>query len=347
MDFVPNHSSNMHPYYRDLVANQKDSPYWDFYDHDSSGAVTHYFDWTNLPNHNYNNKDIWRYITEAFAYWVREFDVDGFRVDVAWGVKERCPEYWPEWRRELKRIKPDLLLLAEASARDPYYFDNGFDAAYDWTDELGHWAWENVWNTYKNNTLIPYLEMALLNGHTGFHPDALIFRFLNNNDTGKRFITNWGPEMTRVATGLLLTLPGLPCVYTGDEYGEEFHPYQASMPLKFLEKVPGLREYHKKLISLRKEVPSLHSRDWTVVEVNPGPKVYAYVRHLPDGSQPVLVLLNFFPEDLNVTVDLPEQFRSLGKAGKLRDLLADEDVPVQGSATLKLKLPSMRVMILS
>jgi glycosidase len=55
----------------------------------------------------------------ACAYWIRAFDVDGFRVDAAWGPRQRASEFWPRWREELKRIKPDLLLLAEASARDP------------------------------------------------------------------------------------------------------------------------------------------------------------------------------------------------------------------------------------
>ena len=132
---------------------------------------------------------------EAFSYWVREFDVAGFRVDVAWGVRERKPEFWPRWRREMKRIKPDVLLLAESSTRDPYYFDNGYDAAYDWTSAVGEWAWELAWDS---KSLITYnLHSALTNNDQGFHPDALIFRFLNNNDTGDRFITQHGEEILR------------------------------------------------------------------------------------------------------------------------------------------------------
>jgi glycosidase len=74
---------------------------------------------------------------------VRDIGVDGFRMDVAWGVKGRRPDFWPRWRREMKRINPDLFLLAEASGVDPYYFANGFDVAYDWTRSLGQWAWSS------------------------------------------------------------------------------------------------------------------------------------------------------------------------------------------------------------
>ncbi len=220
MDFVPNHTSDQHPYFLDAESQGPSSPYYDYYDRDESGDYTYYFNWTHLPNLNYDNPEVERLMLEAFSYWVREFDVDGFRVDAAWGIRQRKPDFWPRWRRQLKAIKPDLLLLAEAGARDDYYFTEGFDAAYDWTDELGHWAWEDVFNAPE--LITRRLDAALTNGGTGFHPDALIFRFLNNNDTGDRFITRYGEGLTRVATALLMTLPGIPCLYTGDEVGAEF-----------------------------------------------------------------------------------------------------------------------------
>ncbi len=336
MDFVPNHTSAKHPYFLDAVEHGQESPYWNFYDRDENGRVTHYFDWEHLPNLNYNNPEVEQMMLEGFSYWVREFDVDGFRVDACWGVMQRKPDFWPKWRRELKRIKPDLLLLAEASALDPYYFDNGFDAAYDWTHQLGHWAWENVWKTYKHNLLIAYLDRALTNAHLGYTPDALIFRFLNNNDTETRFITTYGEGMARVATALLLTLPGLPCVYTGDEIGAWFKPYYDPNPLTWEEKYPGLREYHKQLIALRKSVPSLHSRQWLRVDAAPQPKVYAYLRFTGKNEQPVLVMLNFFDEPVDVEVTLPEEFRSFGQEGLLKDLLKADQTILAGNP---LKVP--------
>ncbi len=238
MDFVPNHTSNTHPYFLDAQRGAE-SNYWDFYDRDAEGNYTYYFEWTHLPNLNYDNPEVRQMMIEAFSYWVREFDVDGFRVDVVWGVRERRPEFWPEWRRALKRIKPDLMLLAEATAREPYYFDNGFDVAYDWTYQPGGWAWRVVWDAYKLRLLSYNLTDALTNRPEGFHPDAVIFRFLNNNDTGDRFITRHGEGVTRVATALLFTVPGIPSLYTGDEYGLAFEPYQQIGTLVFEEQYPG------------------------------------------------------------------------------------------------------------
>jgi glycosidase len=348
MDFVPNHTSNTHPYFLDAQERGPESPYWDFYDRDEDGDYTYYFEWTHLPNLNYDHPEVRRMMIEGFAYWVREFDVDGFRVDVVWGVKERRPDFWLEWRRELKRIKPDLMLLAEATAREPYYFDNGFDVAYDWTYRPGGWAWEAVWSAYKYRLLAYNLTAAITNRPDGYHPDAVVFRFLNNNDTGKRFITRHGEGVTRVATALLLTLPGIPCLYTGDEYGLEFEPYQQVEPLKFEEQYPGLREYHRRLIELRKETPSLHSRHWTPLAPDAIPQsVFSYVRYDEGIENPVLVLLNFSEEAAEFVFDLPEDISSLSNAGILYDLLAGEEVPASSGGRVRVSVPGLTARVLA
>jgi glycosidase len=285
---------------------------------------------------------------EAFSYWVREFEVDGFRVDACWGVQQRRPEFWPEWRRELKRIKPDLLLLAEASARDSYNFDNGFDAAYDWTENLGQWAWGGFWSDQAEKVdttqMIEQLKAALKNEPEGYHPDALIFRFLNNNDTRTRFIATHGEPLTRVATALLLTLPGIPCIYTADEFGQWFLPYSDGAPISFRERYRGLHDYHKKLIALRKETPSLHSRLWQIVEAEPAAQVLGYVRFLEKREQPALVLLNFSEEAASVKVALPKEFATL--TGRLSDLLNEEELSFSGTNAIKMNPMSARILIL-
>jgi glycosidase len=348
MDFVPNHTADTHPYFVDAQQRGIASPYWDFYNRDAAGNPTHSLpQWTDIPDLNYDNPEVQRMIVEAFSYWVREFDVDGFRVDAAWAIKDRRAEFWLPWRRELKRIKPDLLLLAEAGARDPYYFDNGFDAAYDWTYQVGGWAWKIMWDAYKYRLLSYNLTDALTNRPEGFHPDALIFRFLNNNDTGERFITRHGEDITRVATALLLTLPGIPCVYSGDEYGLEFEPYQRLEPLTFEEQFPGLRDYHKKLIDLRKTLPSLHSRQFTIITPDAVPQtVYSYIRYDESAEAPVLVLLNFSEEPAVFAFDIPAE---LGEpaGNELYDLLAEELVPTVTSGRIEVSVPPQTARLLT
>ncbi len=337
MDFVPNHTSERHPYFRDAEAHGPASAFYDFYDRDAGGNVTHYFDWSHLPNLNYDNPEVQRFMLEAFSYWVREFDVDGFRVDVAWGIRERKPEFWPVWSHELNRIKPDALLLAEASARDPFYFDNGFDAAYDWTDELGHWAWGDAFGDVA--PMAQAMRRVLTNEGAGDHPDALAFRFLNNNDTGPRFVTTYGVDFYRVAAAMLLTLPGLPCIYTGDEVGAEFLPYETTGPIDWTDGY-GLRDHFKKLVTLRREQPSLHSRHWLPLEVEPTASLFGYLRHAEAADPPVLVLLNFSGASVEAQVPLPAEFAGLARGNALTDLLADERVLVAGPDPLTLPVPA-------
>ena len=348
MDFVPNHTADTHPYFVDAQQHGPESSYWDFYNRDESGNPTHSLpQWTDIPDLNYDNAEVKRMIIEAFSYWVRVFDVDGFRVDAAWAIRDRRPEFWLPWRRELKRIKPDLLLLAEATAREPYYFDNGFDAAYDWTYAVGNWAWKLVWDAYKLRLLSYNLTEALTNRPESFHPDALIFRFLNNNDTGKRFITKLGEGITRVATALLLTLPGIPCIYTGDEYGLEFEPYQRLEPLIFEEQFPGLWDYHKKLIALRKTVPSLHSRLWSLIPPDPVPQtVFSYIRYDNESDTPVLVLLNFSEEPAEFAFNIPAEFGTPTDRN-LYDLLSEESVPAVANGRIQASVPAFSARLLA
>ena len=315
MDFVPNHTSDQHPYYRNSKTYKRASPYWTYYDRDAYGDYNYYFDWINLPNLNYDNAEVRRFMTEAFSYWVREFDVDGFRVDAAWGIKERRPSFWLPWRRELKRIKPDLLLIAEASATDPYYFGHGFDAAYDWTPKLGDWAWDGVFDDPRR--VVQRLVPALTFYGRGYARDALVFRFLNNNDTGARFIVKHEKGLTLAAAALLLTLPGIPELYTGDEIGASYLPYDEEFPIDWTDR-RKMRAAYAKLVHLRLELPALTSRRWQIVAADRSGQLFAFVRW--GAGKPVLAVFNFGLAAQRAAVSLPARFAaSLG--GKLRDVL--------------------------
>jgi len=340
MDFVPNHSSDAHPYFRHAQKNRKRSPYWTYYDRDENGDYTYYFDWQNLPNLNYDNPEVRRFMTEGFSYWVREFDVDGFRVDACWGVRERSPDFWPEFREEIKRVKPDVFLLAEATARDPWYVKNGFDVAYDWTEELGVWAWGDVFYD------IPSLAQSLDDAINADPQPHKVFHFLNNNDTGARFIGTYDSDTTRVAATLLLTLPGVPCIFTGDEIGAQFDPYQDVNPIDWSNDFLKMEPTYRLLCDIRNTEPSMRAPDWTRVEVKPERSgLYAYIRHMPDGSDPVLVILNFAREILNADIALPARFAGAFD-GTLRDLYKKESVPGGSGTSLNVRMTAVDARVL-
>ncbi|WP_437802310.1 alpha-amylase family glycosyl hydrolase [Sorangium sp. So ce693] len=342
LDLVPNHTSAEHPYFREAERRSNRAHTFDFYDRDDGGEPTHYFDWEHLPNLNYDSAEVARWMLEASLHWVRRFDIDGYRVDAAWGIKQRRGELWSPWAAELRRVSPHVALIAEASARDPYYLQNGFDAAYDWTEELGHWAWKDVFGAPRG--IAARLGAALAT--TAARPERTL-RFINNNDTGARFITRHGPGLTRVAAAALLTLPGIPCVYTFDELGAEYEPYGGLAPVSRPPRGQLARHYER-LIRLRRGVAALRSPGHLTVHAGgPDDEVFAYVRHGDDASRFALVVLNFSDRPVRKRLIVPEPFAAHARGG-LRDALSGAQAASRlraGALALDLAPWDVRVLV--
>jgi len=83
--------------------------------------------WPDVADLNYDNKELWTEMIDCMAFWVREFDIDGFRCDYANGVPK---EFWEQARTELEKIKP-LLMLAEDN-REKDLLEEAFDLNYNW-----------------------------------------------------------------------------------------------------------------------------------------------------------------------------------------------------------------------
>jgi cyclomaltodextrinase / maltogenic alpha-amylase / neopullulanase len=291
VDFVPNHLSTQSAYFQNAARSAERSPYYDWFDRDGAGEITHYFDWSHLANLDYDNPQVRGYVTAAFSRFVREFGVDGFRVDASWAVARRAPEFWPHLRAELQRIDPDILLLAEASGRDAYPFANGFDAAYDWTSQPGEWAWRDAFAD-DGRVHLDALRAALSSeaGAAGTH--RLVLRFINNNDTGRRFIDRFGPQLTKVAATLLFTLPGLPLIYNGDEAGAAFEPYDEGPPIRW-DDSGELASHYRKLATIRRQSAALRSTKLQMLRTDHDEAVLAYLRPGASLDDDRLVLLNF------------------------------------------------------
>jgi alpha-amylase len=152
-------------------------------------------------------------------YWVTDFDIDGYRMDVAHKVP---PVFFKQVAAELKAIKP-VFMLAEAEQQD--LFDNGFDMQYAWE---GHHILNMIAKGEANATaLIMYLKKQ----------DSI----KNTSDFKMNFVTNhdensWSGTVKErmgaarnLMTVLTYTLPGMPLIYSGQEYDLDYQ-------LKFFEK---------------------------------------------------------------------------------------------------------------
>jgi glycosidase len=212
-------------------------------------------------------------------------------------VQERAPGFWAQWAVELRRIRPDLLLLAEASARQPVWGEAGFSAAYDWTEGLGQWAWEGAFD--KKRPVAPRIRRAL-----EVTPRTNPFRFLENNDGRRRFITSYGPQLTRAAAAMLLTLPGIPCIYSGQEIGADYAPFKRTEPLDWTSDPNGLEALYASLANRRRATSARSDAALALLDATPSSAVLAYA--VRDGRSSTLVAINFSGAALEAAIDVGE-----------------------------------------
>ena len=333
LDFVPNHTSARHRYFTEASRLGERSHYYGFYQRDSEQRSQHYFDWQELPNLDYRNPEVRAWMTAASAHWLRDFAIDGYRVDAAWGVAQRWPTFYDAWSAQLEAVRP-AVLIAEASARDPFFLQHGFDAAYDWTLELGHWAWAEVFASERG--IAERLEQAVTTTERAAARADRVLRFLNNNDTGVRFVTRHGVGLTRAATVALLTLPGIPTLYSFDEVGGEFEPYAGLHPIS-APRYPELREFHRRLIALRHSLPALRSARLNFVPSH-NPDVAVYVRPAEGNGAALLVAVNFSDQPARLDLQLPSEL-SLSPI-ELGDLLGGVRIERATPSSLIMTLPA-------
>jgi cyclomaltodextrinase / maltogenic alpha-amylase / neopullulanase len=352
-DFVANHSSIYHPYAVNSFQYGTDSHYWDYYQRELDNApysqnynfyngFINYF-WIDLPNLNYNNPEVKKWMLEAMKYWITKYDIDGYRFDAIWGVTARNPQFTKDLRIALKSIKPELLLLAEDKATQAQVFDQRFDAGFDWMPEeswVSHWSWApnysstgafTIFNYQNENVRAQLLRNALTNNGNGFVPNAKVLHFLDNNDISF-FKSNNGVERTKMAAALEFTLNGIPLVYNGDEIGSTGFPYNMEsifypgFPLDYNDPNAFFQLYQK-LIKYRKTMPALYGNNYEEITVSPSTNAFGFRRW--KDNQNIFTILNMSASNSNVKITLPVNELNLDSTKNyyLTDLLSGEVIP--------------------
>jgi glycosidase len=180
---------------------------------------------------------------------------------------------------------------------------------------------------------------------------TLVLRFLNNNDTGARFITRYGVEQARLAATMLLTLPGLPLVYNGDEVGAEFEPYEEQL-ISWRDRA-GLLPHYQQLIKLRGEVVALSSPQIEILKTDHDESVLAYIRKSQSNStdsrsacaseSDVLVLLNFSDQPTAIRIRSSDS-EALLQRRTLIDLMKSERLSTAPTLPISLDAYAGRVL---
>ncbi len=371
LDVTPNHTSYLHPFVVEASQFREHSAYWDFYQHaqitnpnyhpnlsespTAEGFVC-YDGCNQLLNYNWSDIDARSYMIEVYKWWVKEFAIDGYRFDVYWGPHRRAGggagnelEMGNPVRKALKKIKPDILLLAEDDATgvgtEVIFADRngGVDAGYDWSLYGGAiksfafdaGAIENLHTRLYNNNFYP-----------GLH--SLFLRFLENHDEERIVVAYGGYQKTMPVATTLFTMPGLPMIYSGQEvgFGLGITDYDRRRRGVIDWLAAGrnlLLSHYQRLAAIRGQLASLWSQK--IVRLSSGnTSVYAYVR--PGVGGDAVVAVNFSSEPQQLQLDLSTQlFESATLDGKqyfLNDAYNDTSYSLSfqnGLGSLMLHLP--------
>ena len=212
LDFVPNHTGRGHQLFREAIERGGDAAeffrFWQW---------PHYyrcfFDNITLPELDTGSRRVQEYLVKAARHWVTEYGADGVRCDHVGGVD---PSFWIELRASLRAVKPDALLLGEATGHFDWLarYAGRLDAIFDFDFAY------MVRKTFARDRMDFVAFATWLDEHDNALPGLALATLLDNHDMN-RFLWMAGGDVNRLklAVTLLMTLPGMPVIYYGTEVG--------------------------------------------------------------------------------------------------------------------------------
>jgi len=257
----------------------------DFYKHDAKGNITYPYDWYDIAALNYANPQLRRYMTDMLKHWIREFDLDGFRCDVAGEVPT---DFWENARRELEQIKPDIMMLAEAHKAELQM--SAFDLDYSWP--LHTKLSDVLQGRARASELRDEWEKEVKEWPWG----ALHMRFSDNHDE-RRAIARFGEPAALAASAFVFTLDGVPMIYNGMEVGDTTESGAPALFEKlpifwaFAERRKEFPRFYKQIMARRRASAALRRGSVEWLRNSDEARVVTFLRRA--GNEKVLVAINF------------------------------------------------------
>lgn len=272
----------------DIVANHTG---WDnvmmktpsYYRRDGKGQVISPYDWTDVAALNYETPALRKYMSDMLVYWAKEFELDGFRCDVAGEVPT---DFWESARAAVEKVRPDIIMLAEA--HKPDLLVKAFHLDYAWPM---HGALNDV---LMNGAPATKLRDEWQTEVTQYPKGALHMRFTDNHDE-TRAISRFGARGAQAASVMMFTLDGVPMLYNGMEVGDN---NESGAPQLF-EKLDifwdasrrsDFPAFYKGLIAFRAAHPALRNGSVEWLATSDADRILSYRRK--DASEELVVVLN-------------------------------------------------------
>ncbi|MDH5164260.1 glycoside hydrolase family 13 protein [Heyndrickxia oleronia] len=275
LDAVFNHSGYYFPPFQDVLKNQEQSKYKDWFHIRDFPIITEpkpnydTFAFTEqMPKLNTENAEVKDYLLNVARYWIEEFDIDGWRLDVA---NEVDHSFWREFRKTVKSVKPDAYILGEIWHDSmPWLQGDQFDAVmnYPFTQSALDFFAKGTINADEFAQRISHVLHSYPN-----NVNEVSFNLLGSHDTPRILtIANENKDRLKLLFLFQLTFIGSPCIYYGDEIGMTGGQDPGCRKCMIWDKQEQdleLFEFVQKLISLRKKVPALGNKgEFHIIESN-------------------------------------------------------------------------------
>lgn len=303
LDWVANHTGWDHKW----IENKPD-----YYTKNENGEITdpinpstgESWGWTDVADLNFDNMEMQNEMIEAMEYWVKEHEIDGYRLDAA----HSCPaSFWKKSIKRLKKIK-NVFMLAESDGYHTGGFEliELFDMSYNWS---GHHVLNRIYKKENNSEDLKININRNLNDYSSKH---VLMNFTSNHDenTWAGTVFDRYGDGAKTFAALTYFLPGIPLIYNGQEYG-------LNKRLEFFEKdfitkkQTDFYEFYSNLNSLKKENNLLDIDSeikFEIIETN-NKNLICYKRTKNNDS--MYFVANLSEESQEINTEFSETLKSL------------------------------------
>ena len=223
LDAVYNHSGREFFAFQDILEKGEKSKYLDWYFIDELPPRG---EWGEIPNFkcfgyyggmpklNLKNPEVEKYITDVACYWIKECDIDGWRLDVG---DEISHFFWKNFRKAIKAVKKDMLIIGEI-----WHYAGDFLEGDEWDTVMNYPFYLNLIDLLadeKINVSQFVQNLGYLKGRLNKKCYPLMWNLIDSHDTARFLhLCNDNKKKQHLAAAFQLLLPGMPMVYYGDEY---------------------------------------------------------------------------------------------------------------------------------
>ena len=269
----------------------------EYYTHDAAGKIVSPHGWSDVAGLNYDNPALRQYMIDMFTYWLKTFHLDGFRCDAASFVPT---SFWEQLRPALEAVRPDVLLLAEASK--PELMTRAFDLDYGWPLLA---TFNEVIEHGRPATAIE----ATWKEQQGAFPQGAEHMLISDDHDEQRATVRYGAAGALAASALVFTLPGVPMLYNGMEVGDST-PSGApalfdKLPLYWGEQRSQFTAFYSAMIPLRAASTALRHGDLVWLHNSDEQHVISFLRRSPEETDLIAVNLSNTPFRGSVEVASP------------------------------------------